>query len=75
MDDPRKPDAYEKGVRFGCGLLCGGVLAFFLGLKELVEFAGGFWAMAIGLALVCGALAVRYGDRFWHAVMEWFRHW
>jgi hypothetical protein len=58
----------EKVTRFGCGALLG----FFVGLYLIAKWtimsfsvAAGVWAVAI---LVCGNLALRYGDEFWYGL-------
>ena len=62
-----KPDAAERGIRFGCGFLFGLV----------VSFAWFFWFWAASplsmvivlcvVGIVCGGFATWYGDAFW----EW----
>lgn len=63
------PDGLTKGIRFGCGVLFG----LLIGLGILVKLlpADTFAIMLlIGLpSLVCGILAMQWGDSFW----EWFR--
>ena len=65
------PDRFEKGVRFGCGLLAG----FFFGFLGAIKFAeqslSGPMAVAAVLGLVFGLLSMKYGDRFWHSVKNW----
>ncbi len=79
MDDDRKPDALEKRVRFGGGFMFGVVAGFFFLLNEVarsMDTSGSvtiFW-VSIGLiALLCGYLAMRYGDDFWRGFADWFR--
>jgi hypothetical protein len=66
------PDGFEKRLRFGCGFSFGAVGGFFLALRALEAFTGTFWAVVIGLALLFGLGAMRYGDDFWHAMSKWF---
>jgi hypothetical protein len=75
MDNSPEPDSFEKRLRFGCGFVFGGLVAFFVALRELAAFTDTFWAVVVGVAVVFGLLAVRYGDAFWHGVSEWFRWW
>jgi hypothetical protein len=73
MDDSPKPDAFEKGLRFGCGFVFGAGIAFFVGLQALAAFTGPFWAVVAGVAVVSGLVALRYGDQLWNAISDWCR--
>ena len=75
MFNDHEPDPSEKSIRFGCGFVFGGVVAFLFALREMAEIAGPFWAFVLGVAVVFGVSAVRYGDAFWHAAVDWFRGW
>lgn len=73
MQEP--PDNTGKSVRFGCGALFGAVVAGIACLWRISEQ----WPLAaffvVGAALVCGFLAVRYGDDFWSWMADhcwWF---
>jgi uncharacterized membrane protein HdeD (DUF308 family) len=66
-----EPDAFENRVRFVCGLVFGvgsGLVAAtrwpFASALFLVLFVGGY-------AVVCGLLAMRWGDRFWTSLRWW----
>jgi hypothetical protein len=68
----QQPDRLEKGIRFGCGAVFGAFLGFL--------WFGLYWAgisnslvilAFIGLALVCGVLAMQFGDRFWSGLKDW----
>jgi hypothetical protein len=68
----------EKGIRFGCGVLFGVPLGFWLlmrWLEDVMQSSSVAFVSGIALvALLCGALAVRYGERFWHrlaALIPW----
>lgn len=75
MDDGPPPDGVEKSLRFGCGFLFGGVIVFFAFARVAFNAHWPFW-VAVGLgALPCGLLAIRYGDRFYHGIMDLFRWW
>jgi hypothetical protein len=75
MDDRPPPDALEKGIRFGCGFSFGGVILFFALARHFFNTASPFW-ISVGLgALVCGLLAIRYGDSFYHGILAFFRWW
>jgi hypothetical protein len=71
VPDDHVPDRVEKRIRFGCGFLFGGLLGFFVAVRSIAENAGAVLAVALGIAVVCALLAVRYGDRFWYALREW----
>jgi high-affinity Fe2+/Pb2+ permease len=82
MSEDPKPDQFEKRLRFGCGflfgLLVGGVLAILLIIKLLQGGAASFYGMKVtvvavvpGMAVLCGWLAMRRGDRFWHQAIDW----
>lgn len=60
-----RPDREEKVIRFGCGTLAGLVLGFGVAMKERVTSWGVFVGILLGMALVCGWLAMREGDKFW----------
>ena len=71
MQEP--PDGLGKSIRFGCGALFGAVLgaSTFLALLPakwyLIALAAG------GVALLCGFLAMHWGDDFWSWIAE--HHW
>ena len=75
MDDSPKPDSFEKGLRFGCGFVFGALVAVVVALQWLATFTGTFWAVAAGVAVVFGFLALRYGEGFWQRVSDWFGWW
>ena len=71
----RSSDKAETSVRFGCGfvfgLMCGtGTLVFGLATRERAAVA-----LVVVVAVVCGLLAVRYGDLFWKRLSGWFWWW
>ena len=74
MDESPEPDPFEKRLRFGCGFLFGGLIAFIIALREFVAYTGLFWATIAAVAIISGILAVRYGDEFWRRVSDLF-HW
>ena len=72
---PREPDALEKGHRFGCGALLGGLLiagVVFSGLFELFEDPARVWMVVGVCATVSGALATRFGDRAFDVLFRLF---
>ena len=75
MDDNPKPDSFEKRLRFGCGFVFGASVAVVVALQWLATFTGTFWAVAAGVAVVFGLLALRYGEGFWQRVPDWFGWW
>lgn len=74
-EDGHRPDAFEKRLRFGCGFLFGVVVVAYMLLRQLFEPSGTFWAVGAGVAVVCGVLAVRWGDRFWRVAVSWWWPW
>ena len=67
------PDRLEIGLRFGCG----GLLGLVVGLYGMFRFwrardadAAWFWGIIAVTVVVCGGLAVRYGDRFFEKVSD-----
>ena len=67
-----RPDALEKGVRFGCGFLFGCLAAVGGGFVYL-GWKGQYIAAACLLGgVVCGIAATRFGDRFWIWLSRWF---
>jgi hypothetical protein len=72
------PDGTEKALRFGCGALFGVIIAAWLLLRHLVSGDAplGWMTVAFG-AVICGLLALRFGDRFWYAWREsrWLAPW
>ncbi len=66
-------DAFEKRLRFGCGLILGGI-ASLTGLLVIAHWVNDFSA-PIGLAMfgttiLSGFLAMRYGDAFFRALLR-----
>ena len=73
MDDEDKPrDAGEAAIRFGCGAVFG--FAAFGGLLYTIGDGGFDLWFPLAAAFLCGALALRYGDKFWHDLADWWRH-
>lgn len=70
--DP-EPDPLETSVRLACGAVFGlvpaGCIALLAGPFTVVECIALFGTGAA----VCGLLAMRYGDAFWHAVLQAIR--
>jgi len=75
MDDAPPPDGLEKGLRFGCGTIFGGLLLFFALARNAFRFGSPFWIAVGGGALVCGFLAMRFGDRFYRGIGNFLRWW
>ena len=62
---PKRPDRTEMVARFGCGALTGIVLVLGLGLISTSTSFGALFVSIALPALLCGLLAVRFGDKFW----------
>jgi uncharacterized membrane protein len=71
--DEITPDALEKKIRVGCGLIAGVVVGATTGLVWLGLRAGSLWAFVGIAAVVFAVLALRYGDRFWLELIEGFK--
>jgi len=63
----------EKRIRFGCGLLIGVVLGIMSAIYWSIANGWYFAALVAGVALVCGFLAMRYGDEFWYELLKLWR--
>jgi len=74
-DNNYEPDDHEKAVRFGCGALFGVFLVTLGALKGLSLFFDSVWITGAMVAAICGFLALKYGDAFWHFIAGWFSHW
>ncbi len=73
MQEP--PDGLTKGIRFGCGALFGAVAG--AGALFTLILDGWYWVAVVAAVstLVCGFLAMRWGEDFWSWVVEhrwWF---
>jgi hypothetical protein len=69
------PDAFEKGIRFGCGFVFGGLLALGAGLTWALANSLHLFAAAILIATAFGVGALHYGDAFWERVSRWLWWW
>lgn len=73
--DKFEPDAVlGHRVRFGCGVLLGLVFALWLHLYVGPFTTFGAVFVTLPCMIVCGLLATRYGDSFWHWVIALLRH-
>ena len=75
MGNDRRPDALDKGIRFGCGFLAGALIAFFILIQMVAHLSGAFWVAVVGSALVFAFIAMRYGDGAWEALVRFLRWW
>jgi hypothetical protein len=73
--DWRKPDAFERRLLSGCAFIFGVVGAGVWVLKEVADPGWAALLVVAGNGVVTALLAVRYGDRFWHGVLESMRDW
>lgn len=69
------PDRLEKGIRFGCGFSFAFVLVAGGALGWAIDSGRHVLAVGIGAGIVCGLLAVRFGDAFWHRLASLLRWW
>lgn len=73
MEEELPPDAFEKKGRIGCGAVAGIAIGLFFGFTELGLVAGWLWVFTGVVAVVFARFALRYGDRFWLVLLEYFR--
>lgn len=74
-DDGHVPDAFEKGLRFGCGFVFGALMMLSALFWYLSEVTSTHWAIAAAASVVSGLLAVRYGEQFWRiatSILKWW---
>jgi hypothetical protein len=62
----------EEGLRFGCGALLGVFIGLAVLTRAAAETFGGLWTCLGVSMLICGLLAVRYGDEFFKGFSDWF---
>ena len=69
-----QPDRLEKSIRFGCGSIFGIIIGFYYSLNWVLETWGEIVAIIICSAVICGFLAVKFGDEFWHSLksLRWW---
>ena len=69
MDE--KLDRTTTGVRFGCGALFGVACGLFIVMRTFEPISTGIIVAAfVALMIIFGALATRFGDRFWYAILD-----
>ncbi len=68
------PEAMEKRVRFGFGALLRLCIGLSAGLSWCSVEGASVWLLLVPVML-CGWLAVRYGDRFWERIGPWLWWW
>lgn len=70
-DSPRDP--LERNIRLGCGAAAGLLAGLSIGFFTLGLTVGWLWAFALPLAAAFAWAAVRFGDRFWVALLKFLR--
>lgn len=73
MDEDPPIDGLEKKIRLGCGAIAGAVLMPLLAAVSFEIVGKQLWAVAAAGAAAFAFLAIRYGDRFWHGLLEWLK--
>ena len=72
---PRDPDAprdkLESTVRFGCGAIFGGLISAWLFFRW-IDAAPRFIVVIVLIAVICGLAAMRFGDRFWLKLSDYW---
>jgi DnaJ domain len=70
-DDLPRLDRIEFWVRFVCGAVLGVFVSINLAWQFYFETSLRFFVVAsIGITLVCAFCSARYGDKFWHSILE-----
>ncbi len=75
LDQDHKPDPLERKIRFGCGFIFGLVLGLLEFARTMYKSVGLVAVLTVMAALVCGWLALKYGDRFWYGILQRWRWW
>lgn len=70
IHEDHQPSKGEKITRF----ICGALLGFFVGIFFVARLRLLVLEIAIivvlGAVLICGFLALKYGDEFWHSIFQ-----
>ncbi len=69
------PDTQERVIRFGCGFAFGALVFAGGSLTWAVVSGDTFLAALVAAGVMCGWLAMRFGDPFWHRVVRLARWW
>ncbi len=75
MNEDPEIYTFEKRLRFGCGFIFGAGIGLFYIARYVYDFNGLVRLGVFGIALVCGFLALRFGDAFWRFISDYFRGW
>jgi len=67
-----RPDAAEKGLRFGCGFLFGIIVGGIIAALQFYDDGQTAIAVAIVMGLVAAIASLKLGDAFWRAVSNVF---
>ena len=70
-----KLDKTTIGVRFGCGSLVGLVSGFAYAMQTFETSTRNTIIASAVFVILFGALAVRYGDRFWEKITHYTSWW
>ncbi len=70
MDIHEDPEVggVEQATRFACGAVLGVVLGVVLAVKWALSSLGAIAGDVVVAVLVCGLLALKYGDAFWYGI-------
>ena len=68
-------DKAETSIRFGCGFVFGLMSSAATLVVGFATEERAMVAFVVVVAIVCGLLAVRYGDLFWKRLSRWFWWW
>lgn len=67
-----EPDKTEKSIRLGCGFAFGLIVGFFWMAEAVMDSWGLPAAIIFVIAIICGVLAMKQGDSFWHSLRSWW---
>jgi hypothetical protein len=70
-----KQDTTTLGIRFGCGSLLGIVSGLSFAMHTFEPSTRNTIIACVVFMVLFGALAVRYGDRFWERISSYISWW
>lgn len=73
LEEDPPPDDLEKRIRIGCGALFGIIPGLWLAIGIVGLRAGWRWACVAAVAAMFAYFSLRYGNRFWFGVLQFFR--
>lgn len=75
--DPNRLEFSDKAIRFGCGTIFGLIASYYFFREYVFPRNSAFfghhgvsWVEVLLSAVVCGYLALKFGDRFWNSFKD-----